>query len=323
MNAKGTRIWHTIRVPGESCMIERGDLCEILKSGAGPIRYDSGVISVVQDSDGVSLIMSDGSTERADLVIGTDGMFSKIRKALYPVDGYEITKWTTINLRASSVERFLRDKHGMNVIYGRGWSAALTPLPDSVYVAITVQAPVIDSRKALEALPRCPFVDTLLSDPGMEDAGSFPLYTAKTTMVGSGNIVLVGDASHGMVPFCGAGASAAMKDAYELSKVIAGWTEGASSSAARKRDLDSYNRELRKRNNPLIKASSRLLSLAQGRTIVGRATRGIAFRTIDVIDSVAPTRRRLERELCTKLAEEESKAASVSDASERGLAMVT
>lgn len=172
-------------------------------------------------------------------------MFSTVRRALHPrlgSDSFRKLPYTNINLRTTnpSTRSWVRDEHAVNLIYGRGWSAAIVPLREAhgikkihtfeefladeggdqaVYVSITVPSPVKSARSALSALDG-EFVRNLLSDPGLEGARCFSLYTSSRTITGREGAVLIGDASHGMVPFCGAGASAGIKDAVDLVDVI-------------------------------------------------------------------------------------------------------
>ncbi|MFC9894811.1 FAD-dependent oxidoreductase [Nocardia sp. NPDC127579] len=60
----------------------RGDLETALYeavSATVDLRFDTTVHSLEQDPDGVEVTLSDGSTERADLLIGADGVHSAIR----------------------------------------------------------------------------------------------------------------------------------------------------------------------------------------------------------------------------------------------------
>ena len=152
-------------------------------------------------------------------------MFSSVRRAVYPgfvTAGIKKLPWTMINMRTSGpeVRDWVKDDHGMNMIYGQGWSAAFMCLSDdpaepSAYVALTVSPPVHDPRTSLSSLGG-PFIQAVLADPGLVDARCYLLYTAKRSILGRDRAVLIGDASHGMVPYCGAGASAGIKDAVDL-----------------------------------------------------------------------------------------------------------
>lgn len=68
--------------------ILRPDLHNILSSrvraGGCNVRLGLSVDSLSQDADGADVVFSDGSQGRYDLVIGADGLFSKVRQLVFP-----------------------------------------------------------------------------------------------------------------------------------------------------------------------------------------------------------------------------------------------
>lgn len=118
------------------------------------------------------------------------------------------------------MSKFLHDPYGLNVTWGKGWSTPFAPLDEGLYVALTVRRPVGTVAEALDRIGPHPFIDALKQDPGIKDARAFSLHSSARTLPGRGRIVLCGDASNFMYPFCGAGASASMRDGYELSKAL-------------------------------------------------------------------------------------------------------
>jgi hypothetical protein len=94
----------------------------------------------------------------------------------------------------------------------------------ATYVALTVANPNTSLRDRVDKMPEAAipgsFLHSLLRDPSFDKVATYPLITAKRTIVGSGRVILVGDASHAMVPFCGAGASAGVKDGVEVIKML-------------------------------------------------------------------------------------------------------
>lgn len=214
-------------------------------------------------------------------------MFSTVRRTLYPPlpgrkdPGFQALPLTIVNIRTTSAaaRRWVKDPDGMNMVYGRGWSAALAAIgpgdfpscptaaerpaqtelpawrktksssssaspaqssastlhpddyqrrpaygPHEVYVALTLPHPRGDIRHAISALHGAKqpgtFLADLLADEGMHGSQAFPLWSARRTCAGAQRAVLIGDASHGMVPYCGAGASAGLKDAAEIVSAI-------------------------------------------------------------------------------------------------------
>ena len=70
---------------GPIISIYRPDLIDILKGAVSEdsIRMNTTVVSLVDTGDGVETEFSDGSTETYDLVIGCDGIRSKVRKDVF------------------------------------------------------------------------------------------------------------------------------------------------------------------------------------------------------------------------------------------------
>lgn len=138
------------------------------------------------------------------------------------------------------MRRWVHDPNGMNLIYGESFSATMMPLSfPSIYVALTIpsqwlnpsfQARIKGEEIKLEPTVHGKFLRQLECDPGWEKKETYPLWSATSTVGGKGRVVLVGDAAHGMPPFCGAGASAGIIDAVELAKVIVDQLNGKSFS---------------------------------------------------------------------------------------------
>ncbi|WWC91441.1 uncharacterized protein L201_006387 [Kwoniella dendrophila CBS 6074] len=135
----------------------------------------------------------------------------------------------------------------------------------------------------------------------------FQVYSLRKTLTGGGGkgrIVLIGDSSHGTVPFCGSGASNAILDGVDLVRCLERSFEGFDSDSGNslrdlqthnlKLQLDKFSKSSKKRNNKLITNSKRLLWLAQGETLSFRLIRKIVFKTLDFIESVSGDRDKME-----------------------------
>lgn len=77
---------------GEEVEIVRGDLVEILMSTIPEVlcRLNQSIVSINQNNDNVIVQFKDGSTENYDLVIGADGIHSKIRRLTFDKDEYRL-----------------------------------------------------------------------------------------------------------------------------------------------------------------------------------------------------------------------------------------
>lgn len=151
-------------------------------------------------------------------------MFSAVRKSLHPIDNFLPVPWVTCDLRLSNsvIQQSGADPMGISIFYGKRFSAVVTPVAKGSYIAMTLPAPIQDVHSAIALLPDSPLTRAILADKNIVNGHAFPLHTATRTVVGRGRLVLIGDAAHGMNPFCGAGASMALYDAARLVKLLTG-----------------------------------------------------------------------------------------------------
>ncbi|MEO5797308.1 MAG: FAD-dependent oxidoreductase [Rhodoferax sp.] len=59
-------------------------LADATRASGAQVRLGCSFTSMRQDADGVDVEFTDGSQQRYDLVIGADGLYSQVRKALFP-----------------------------------------------------------------------------------------------------------------------------------------------------------------------------------------------------------------------------------------------
>jgi 2-polyprenyl-6-methoxyphenol hydroxylase-like FAD-dependent oxidoreductase len=71
---------------GRYLTLLRGDLEGVLREALGPgadVRYGTGIEEVRQDREGVTAVLTDGSAERADVLVGADGIHSTTRRLVF------------------------------------------------------------------------------------------------------------------------------------------------------------------------------------------------------------------------------------------------
>ncbi|RKS08978.1 2-polyprenyl-6-methoxyphenol hydroxylase-like FAD-dependent oxidoreductase [Nocardiopsis sp. Huas11] len=71
---------------GRYLTLLRGDLERVLRQALGPaadVRYGTGIDQVRQDEHGVTAVLTDGSAERADVLVGADGIHSRTRRLVF------------------------------------------------------------------------------------------------------------------------------------------------------------------------------------------------------------------------------------------------
>ena len=170
------------------------------------------------------LMLANGRSVKADLIVGADGSNSRLRDALgllskrkYLVDGC-----TRLLLDKTEAERAPADGSGAKTIeYWSGTRRVLyTPCSETdVYVALTM----LDRDVAAKAVPvrkdewkrAFPHIDALFDRIG--DQGRYDrLELIKLKRWSAGRVAIVGDAAHALPPNIGQGAGCAMMNALSL-----------------------------------------------------------------------------------------------------------
>jgi 6-hydroxynicotinate 3-monooxygenase len=222
------------RFGGPYLNIHRGDLHAILERAvaANTIAFNHRLIGLEERDDGVRLSFANGARVDADVVIGADGIRSKVReyllddepprfvgavahRAIFPTErlgGFEIpdcTKW------------WGRDRHILPYF--------MSSKRDEIYVIGVVPAAAWDSdepsmpssREALMAAFAGFHHDLRRVLEVAEDVSLWPIYDRERDDRWSGSrIVLLGDACHPMRPFMAAGGAMAVEDAAILSRCL-------------------------------------------------------------------------------------------------------
>lgn len=194
------------------------------------IRLGLSVEAFEQDTDGVDVTFTDGSTGRYSLLVGADGVYSKIRTLLF-ADKY------TPRFTGQAVWRynFPRDPSidHLASYMGPGGNAGLVPLSDTLmYMFSTSHEPGNPwfEPDQLAALMR----DRISNIGGL--VGSLREQITDNRQVVykpmevvfvdepwfKGRVLLIGDAAHATTPHLGQGAGMAIEDALVLSMELAG-----------------------------------------------------------------------------------------------------
>lgn len=223
------------RFGGTYLNVHRGDLHAVLEKAVAPgsISFDHRLVDLQEAGDGVRLFFENGVTADADLVIGADGIRSKVRdvllgpepprfvgavaqRAIFPsqrLHGFKIpdcTKW------------WGRDRHILAYF--------MTSRRDEVYVIGVVPAASWDSDAASLPCSRGDLVEAFgdfHADlrrvlEAAEDVSVWPIYDRERNDCWSGGrLVLLGDACHPMRPYMAAGGVMAVEDGAILSRCLA------------------------------------------------------------------------------------------------------
>ncbi len=216
--------------------VHRGDLHRLMVStiDQSTIQFGKRLDQVRDEGDRVVLTFSDGSTDEADIVIGADGINSRIRETLLgpeaPIySGYVAHRavLSARRLRASGLEldacvKWWTDDRHMMVYYVDGareeyYYVTGVPEPDWPHGTSWVDSSRDEMRKAFEGYH--PEVQALIE--ATDHVTKWPLLERKPLPLWSRNrMVLLGDACHPMKPHMAQGAAMAIEDAAMLVRCL-------------------------------------------------------------------------------------------------------
>jgi 6-hydroxynicotinate 3-monooxygenase len=214
--------------------IHRGDLHAVLERGvvAGTIAFDHQLVDLQETSAAIRLIFAGGATAEADILIGADGIRSKVRdfivgpeppqfvgaaayRAIFPAErlnGFKIpdcTKW------------WGTDRHCLPYY--------LTGRRDEIYAIGVVPASGWDSDEASVPATREQYIEAFAGFHAdlqrllraVDSVSLWPIFDReRNDRWSSGRLVLLGDACHPMRPFMAAGGAMAVEDAAILSRCL-------------------------------------------------------------------------------------------------------
>lgn len=222
------------RFGGPYLNIHRGDLHTVLEQAVAPktIAFNHRLVILEETSDSIRLIFESGVQAEADIVIGADGIRSKVReyllgdepprfvgaaayRAIFPTErlrGLKIpdcTKWwgRDRHILPYFITSSRDDIYVIGVVPAAAWERDEASLPSSRDELIEAFADFHqDLRRVLEAA---------------EDVSLWPVYDRERRDCWSGGrIVLLGDACHPMRPYMAAGGAMAVEDGAILSRCL-------------------------------------------------------------------------------------------------------
>jgi len=193
--------------------------------------------TITQDDDGVTVVLTNGETRRYDLAIGADGLFSKVREAMFPnapkpaYTGQCV--WRAVVDRPDEIETTVmwlapKIKLGINPVS-----------KTQAYLFATVNQPTkqrLHESEYLEVFRKLlkPFAAPLVVRlrEGLNENSSIVYRPLEAVILPKpwhkGRVVLIGDAVHATTPHLAAGACIGMEDAVVLADELerAGDVEG-------------------------------------------------------------------------------------------------
>ena len=210
-----------------SVCVHRADLHAALRDAAAvPHRLGLAVTDVAQRADAVEVSFSDGSTGVYDMVVGADGIRSRVRTAVFGAAPLRYSGYSSFRM---VVER-PPGMHDILEMWGPGRRIGLSPInARQLYCYTTHNAPageVDDPASRLDIFRelfrdfggRFPEVLAQLQQPDQlfrDDISELRIGAMRR-----GRVVLIGDAAHAMTPNLGQGGAMAIEDAVVLARAL-------------------------------------------------------------------------------------------------------
>jgi salicylate hydroxylase len=223
------------------CMIHRGTLQRLLLGllPRASIRVGTGCVRVTEHVDHVELLLTDGTTVHADLVVGADGVHSSVRAAV--IDDEERDSGYVVYRGLVPAERAPFIDGPPNVLFWLGPRRHITyyPISSDRTIHFSAVGSLADEPPAAAGPDaRIDHLQAVFSDwhPHVRRlvgaAGSVTRWGLRDRDIAdryvTERIALVGDAAHPMLPYLSQGANQALEDAAVLTACFGQWSGGAS-----------------------------------------------------------------------------------------------
>jgi 2-polyprenyl-6-methoxyphenol hydroxylase-like FAD-dependent oxidoreductase len=222
-------------VPGTPSLvaIPRVTMAEILddavnRTPGAEIRYRTTFSALREDGDEIEAELTDGTTERFDLVVGADGLHSAVRRRFFP-DAPEPRLARQVIWRASAPRPPEADQYFLHDL-GPGGRAGIVPISeDEVYLWMLhrddgAPRPPLEQRLELLRERLAPFgwVVPIVAERIRPE--SIDYRSLQALLVPDpwhrGRVVLIGDAAHTTTPHIAYGAGVAIEDSVVLAEEL-------------------------------------------------------------------------------------------------------
>jgi salicylate hydroxylase len=229
--------WYEKRFGGPYFGIHRADIQKTLSGAFSTQHLHLGcrLVNIVHERDSVALEFANGRVERADLVVGADGVRSTVRRWVTGADD-AVYSGTSAFRGIVPVENLpsLPDPHAIQFWMGHDAHMlhyAIGGNGEHVNFFAVVETPKIWLQPGTvvdvhEDVPLASFRGWHPAITEMINAAASPvrwaLFTVRPLLRWyRGRVVVLGDAAHGMLPHHGQGANTSIEDAFALAALLA------------------------------------------------------------------------------------------------------
>jgi 2-polyprenyl-6-methoxyphenol hydroxylase-like FAD-dependent oxidoreductase len=212
-----------------SIAVHRAELMNILLEQAGNvIKLGHEFTHYQQNSEGITVHFSNGNSDSVDMLIGADGIHSKVRARMHPESQAKYSGYTVWRGLVPFEHRRMNGVFGET--WGNGQRFGMMPINnDRVYWFATENVPAGKRYSVQETKTHVQNLFASWHDPipallKATDAAEIlhhDIYDIDPIEAWvEGRVALLGDAAHAMTPNMGQGACQAIEDAYALGTVL-------------------------------------------------------------------------------------------------------